>query len=449
MAVDDYIRKRFFPHLWCQGCGHGIIMNSLLRAIEELAISKNDIVMVSGIGCSARISGYVDFHSLHTIHGRALAFAAGVKMSQPSLNVIVPMGDGDALAIGGNHFIHAARRNMDITAIVMNNQVYGMTGGQFSPLSGEGKKATTAPLGNIDRSFDVVELSKASGASYVARGTTYHVKQMISLFKEALTHKGFSVVEILTQCPTYFGRKNKLGSATDMMDYFKEKTTTINSKAKEKNPSLIERGVFVKNEIPEDGEENDKNLKRARGGGRLMERCRLVFSGAGGQGVITAAIMLAEAAVLYEKLTATQTQVYGPEARGGATRSDVIISDSDIYFPKVTQPNILVCLTQEAYMKFYDIVRPGGLLLTDIRYVTILDAVDSHQVQLPMYTTVMEELGSAVALSTCMLGALLGLREIVSPDAIQKVFKDRIPSAHYDMNVKAMELGLALGREKA
>ncbi len=265
MAVEDYIRKRFFPHLWCQGCGHGIILNCLLRAVEELKISKNDIVMVSGIGCSARISGYVDFHSLHTIHGRALAFATGVKMGKPKLNVIVPMGDGDALAIGGNHFIHSARRNMDITAIVMNNQVYGMTGGQFSPLSGKGKKATTAPLGNIDRAFDVVELARAAGASYVARSTTYHVKQMISLLKEAITHKGFSVVEILTQCPTYFGRKNKLGGATDMMDYFKDHTTTIDSKAKEENPDLIERGVFVNKEIPEYCEEYDKIIKQAMG----------------------------------------------------------------------------------------------------------------------------------------------------------------------------------------
>ncbi len=180
-----------------------------------------------------------------------------------------------------------------------------------------------------------------------------------------------------------------------------------------------------------------------------MERCRLVFSGSGGQGVITAAIMLAEAAVLHEKLIATQTQVYGPEARGGATRSDVIISDSDIYFPKVTQPNILVCLTQEAYMKFYDIVRPGGLLLTDSRNVTILDAVDSKQVQLPMYETVMAELGSAVALNICMLGALLGLRDIISPESVKKMIKDRIPPAFYEMNVKAMDLGLALADEKS
>jgi hypothetical protein len=151
MAVNDYIRQRFFPHLWCSGCGHGIVLNGMIRAVEKLGMSRNEIVMVSGIGCSSRISGYMDFHTLHTIHGRALAFATGVKLSKPELNVIVPMGDGDALSIGGNHFIHAARRNIAITAIVMNNRIYGMTGGQYSPLTGPGMMATTAPYSNIDQ----------------------------------------------------------------------------------------------------------------------------------------------------------------------------------------------------------------------------------------------------------------------------------------------------------
>ena len=143
--VNNYIRQRFFPHLWCPGCGHGIILGALLRAVHRLGLDKNDIVMTSGIGCSSRISGYVDFHTLHTVHGRALAFATGVKLARPNLKLIVPMGDGDALAIGGNHFIHAARRNIDITVFIMNNSIYGMTGGQFSPLSGRGTKASTAP----------------------------------------------------------------------------------------------------------------------------------------------------------------------------------------------------------------------------------------------------------------------------------------------------------------
>ena len=266
MAIKDYIRERFFPHMWCPGCGHGIILNSMLRAIEQLGMSKNEIVMVSGIGCSSRISGYVDFHTLHTIHGRALAFATGVKLGLPELNVIVPMGDGDALAIGGNHFIHAARRNIDITAIVMNNRIYGMTGGQFSPLSGCGIVATTAPYSNIDHDFDVAELSKAAGATFVARTTTYHAQQMTDIIKKAILHEGFSVVEILTQCPTYFGRKNRLGSASEMMERYKTQTTPKGSKAKKENPDLIERGILREVEAPEYCNEYDKIIASAMKG---------------------------------------------------------------------------------------------------------------------------------------------------------------------------------------
>ncbi|MBU0987512.1 MAG: 2-oxoacid:ferredoxin oxidoreductase subunit beta [Proteobacteria bacterium] len=264
MPIKAYLRQRFFPHIWCPGCGHGIVLNGLLRAIEKLGMSKNEIVMVSGIGCSSRISGYVDFHTLHTIHGRALAFATGVKLSRPELNLIVPMGDGDALAIGGNHFIHAARRNIDLTAIVMNNRIYGMTGGQYSPLSGYGVLATTAPYKTIDHAFDTVELSIAAGATFVARTTTYHVQQMTKIIRDAILHEGFSVVEVLSQCPTYFGRKNRIGSAVDMMEYYKDHTTPIGSKAKQENPELIERGVFVQKELPEYCREYEKVIERAR-----------------------------------------------------------------------------------------------------------------------------------------------------------------------------------------
>lgn len=265
MDVKHYLRERFFPHLWCPGCGHGIVLNALIRAVDELKIKKKEMAMVSGIGCSSRISGYVDFHSLHTLHGRALAFATGVKMGKPSLNVVVPMGDGDALAIGGNHFIHAARRNINITALVMNNRTYGMTGGQYSPLSGLGIKATTAPYASIDREFDTVELATAAGATFVARSTVYHVKQLQDFLKKAIQHNGFSMVEILTQCPTYFGRKNKKGSAVDMIKSFKDGTVPIGSEKKLENPELIERGIFVDKEVPEYCEAYDKVVEIATG----------------------------------------------------------------------------------------------------------------------------------------------------------------------------------------
>ncbi len=265
MDVKYYLRERFFPHMWCPGCGHGIVLNALVRAVDGLGIKKRDMVMVSGIGCSSRISGYVDFHSLHTLHGRALAFATGVKLSKPSLNVIVPMGDGDALAIGGNHFIHAARRNINITALVMNNRTYGMTGGQYSPLSGIGTKATTAPYLNIDRDFDTVELATAAGATFVARSTVYHVKQLQTLIKKAISHNGFSVLEILSQCPTYFGRKNKKGSAVDMLNSFKDGTVPVGSEKKKKNPELIERGIFVESDQPEYCQAYAEMVERASG----------------------------------------------------------------------------------------------------------------------------------------------------------------------------------------
>ncbi len=264
MAVHDYIRQRFFPHIWCPGCGNGIVLNALLRAVEAAGLDKNEIIMVTGIGCTARMSGYVDFHSMHTLHGRALAFATGIKMSRPELSVIVPMGDGDALAIGGNHFIHACRRNIDMCAIVINNRIYGMTGGQYSPLSGYGIKATTAPYTNIDHAFDVVEVAKSAGATFVARSTCYHVQEAKDLLVRAMGHKGFSVVEILSQCPTNFGRRNQAGSAVDMMTAFKENTVAL-GREKQGDENKIKRGLFVEKSLPEYCSEYDKIIAKAKG----------------------------------------------------------------------------------------------------------------------------------------------------------------------------------------
>ena len=266
MSIQHLIRPRFFPHIWCPGCGHGIILNGLLHAVQELEIPQENLCMVSGIGCSARISGYVDFHSMHTMHGRALACATGLKLARPELSVFVPMGDGDAMAIGGNHFIHACRRNIDMVAIIMNNRIYGMTGGQFSPLSGAGIKATTAPYGSIDGDFDTVKLATGAGATFVARTTVFHVNEIRSLIKKAYQHKGFSVVEVLSDCPTYFGRKNKFGGPVEMLEWYRDNTAPLGSPKLEENPALIARGVFVEREAPEYCEEYDKLIAQVKGG---------------------------------------------------------------------------------------------------------------------------------------------------------------------------------------
>ena len=263
--VGYYLRERFMPHLWCAGCGHGTVLNGLVRSVDELGLKKREIVMVSGIGCSARMAGYLDFHTLHTLHGRALAFATGVKLSRPELKIICPLGDGDALAIGGNHFIHAARRNIDITVLILNNRIYGMTGGQYSPLSGCGIDATTAPYSSIDEAFDAVKLATASGATFVARTTTFHVHQMQQILTQAIQHKGFSVVEVLSQCPTHFGRKNGGLEAVDMLKGYQQNTAPVGSKKLENSPDLIPVGVFVDEERAEYCDRYQGVIDRAQG----------------------------------------------------------------------------------------------------------------------------------------------------------------------------------------
>jgi 2-oxoglutarate ferredoxin oxidoreductase subunit beta len=270
MAVQDLIRRRFFPHIWCPGCGHGIVLNGLLHVVDSEGYDPHNLCMVSGIGCSSRISGYVNFHTMHTMHGRALACATGIKMVRPLLKVIVPMGDGDALAIGGNHFIHACRRNIELTAIVLNNRVYGMTGGQYSPLSGAGTLATTAPYGNIDNAFDTVKLAVGAGASFVARTTAFHVAELRDILKKALAHKGFAVVEVLVGCPTYFGRKNKVGDQVAIMESYRDNTAPLGSPKLRERPELIPRGIFVQEERAEYCAEYAR-IVRAAGGPRLPD----------------------------------------------------------------------------------------------------------------------------------------------------------------------------------
>lgn len=263
----EYLRENRLPHIWCPGCGHGTIMGAVVRAIARLHLDKNKVVIVSGIGCSSRAPGYMDFDTLHTTHGRALAFATGIKHARPDLKVIVMTGDGDATAIGGNHFIHTARRNIGITTIVMNNNIYGMTSGQVSPMTPKGSLGTTAPYGNIDRSFDLVQLAAAAGATYVGRATTYHVPLLIDLIEHALQNDGFSVVEAMTPCPTYYGRKNKLGGAVELLTMLKENAVNIKaasalSEDKLKDKFLI--GEFVNKAEPEFTSEYTKMVQQVQ-----------------------------------------------------------------------------------------------------------------------------------------------------------------------------------------
>jgi 2-oxoglutarate ferredoxin oxidoreductase subunit beta len=213
----QYFRQEMMPHIWCKGCGNGIVLKALLRAIHRLNLSKDRIAMVSGIGCSSRLTGYVDCNTLHTTHGRPLAFATGLKLARPDLTVIVITGDGDGLAIGGNHLIHAARRNIDLTCLLFNNQIYGMTGGQLAPTTPEALFSTTTPYGNIEPNFDACRLVQAAGGTFIARGTVFRAIPLEKLIAEGIQHKGFSFVEILTTCPEIHGRRNRLGTPAEML----------------------------------------------------------------------------------------------------------------------------------------------------------------------------------------------------------------------------------------
>ena len=216
---DKYLRLEKMPTLWCWGCGDGVILKAFVRAIEKMGVSQDDVCVVSGIGCSGRFSSYVDFNTIHTTHGRTVAYATGVKLVRPDKLVVCVAGDGDALAIGGNHTIHGCRRNIDMTLIVINNFIYGLTNSQTSPTTPKGMWTVTQKVGNIDPTFDTCDLAIASGASFVARETMLDPKKLEKVLIKSMEHKGFSMMEVLSNCHINLGRKNKMVSAMENLEW--------------------------------------------------------------------------------------------------------------------------------------------------------------------------------------------------------------------------------------
>ncbi|MGA2675770.1 MAG: 2-oxoacid:ferredoxin oxidoreductase subunit beta [Methanobacterium sp.] len=239
-----YLRRDRLPTIFCAGCGNGIVMNTFFKGMEMAEIDFENLMLVSGIGCSSRIPGYIYCDSLHTTHGRPISFATGVKLANPEHDVVVFSGDGDAAAIGGNHLIHGARRNINITVICVNNSIYGMTGGQISPTSPRGSYGSTAPYGALERPFNLSDLVTAAGATYVARWTTAHPIQLSNAIKKGLQNKGFSFIEAVSQCPTYYGRKNKMRTPIEMMQWMKE-SSILKNKADKLEESELEGKIIV------------------------------------------------------------------------------------------------------------------------------------------------------------------------------------------------------------
>ncbi|MBV1863406.1 MAG: 2-oxoacid:ferredoxin oxidoreductase subunit beta [Rhodobacteraceae bacterium] len=254
--INDYIRLEQMPHFLCPGCGHGIALRALLWAVHELQIDKDKLAVVSGIGCSGRLSAYIDANTFHTTHGRPLAFATGLALARPDLHVIVITGDGDSLAIGGNHLIHACRRNLNLTCMMLNNEIYGMTGGQVSPTTSSNRYTTTTPAGNTEPVFDACALASAAGASFVGREVTMQVTGLKNLMRGAIEHHGFSFVEVISDCTEIYGRKNDLGMSPEMM--LSQKATMRpeayrNTVDVPFRPNALECGVLTQKDRPEYG----------------------------------------------------------------------------------------------------------------------------------------------------------------------------------------------------
>jgi 2-oxoglutarate/2-oxoacid ferredoxin oxidoreductase subunit beta len=242
--VEPFLRTDRMPHIWCPGCGIGTTVNCFARALVESKLNLDKVAIVSGIGCTGRVAGYLNLDSFHTTHGRAIPFATGLKLANPDLTVVVYSGDGDLIAIGGNHFIHAARRNIDLKVICINNFIYGMTGGQVAPTTPAGAIATTSPYGCFERPFNLPYLAESSGAVYVARWTAFHVRHIARSMVEAFNKKGFSFIEIITPCPTLYQRRNRLGDSLEAMRFYK-KHSVIKNGASTKDVEISFQGEII------------------------------------------------------------------------------------------------------------------------------------------------------------------------------------------------------------
>jgi 2-oxoglutarate ferredoxin oxidoreductase subunit beta len=249
---NSLIRQDRMPHIWCPGCGIGTSTNCFIRAVEKLDMDPDKLHVVSGIGCTGRVAGYVNVDSFHTTHGRALAFATGLTLSRPDSKVVVYSGDGDLTAIGGNHLIHAARRNLNMTVICVNNYTYGMTGGQVTPTTPADIKASTAPFGNFEYTFNLPSLVDACGATMISRWTVYHVRQLTRAMVKAIEHKGFSFIEVLSPCPTLFLRRNRMGGGVNMLTQFKEMSEIRNDQGTDDTELFTQEKIIIGNFVKRD-----------------------------------------------------------------------------------------------------------------------------------------------------------------------------------------------------
>jgi 2-oxoglutarate ferredoxin oxidoreductase subunit beta len=487
--MDVLLRGERLPHIWCQGCGLGTALTTFIGALQWLEKNQNwdldKVSVVSGIGCTGRIAGYIRLDSFHTTHGRAIPFATGLKLANGELKVVVISGDGDIAGIGGNHFIHAARRNLDITVICVNNFNYGMTGGQAGPTTPHGARAVTTQYGNFEHPFNLPYLAAAGGASFVARWTVLHARRLEWTLREAMMHPGFSFVEIIAPCSTSYARWNPEGRGLDpqklgrrglevMMHYRQVGRIVHDTHPKDAAVKVNERGeineiiegVFLNEPKPEFraaiehqaqiAEERWSAAKKALdqrpklpSRTDFVDRTEVQLGGFGGQGIMSAGRIIGQAATIYDKMEACFTQSYGPEARGGAAGSQVVVATEPIHHPHLIAPTSAIIMSQEAYLKYVPNLAANGMLLIDDGLVIL---PEDHRQDLKTYgipaTQIAEELGNARAANSAMLGFWAAIVGAVSQEAMRQSLADSVPSKTLEVNLKVFDVGFDKGLEQ-
>ena len=501
--MDDLLRTERLPHIWCPGCGLGTVLSCFASALIRSGLDLDKVAIVSGIGCSGRAAGYLRLDGFHTTHGRAIPFATGLKLANRDLKVVVFSGDGDLMAIGGNHFIHAARRHMDLTVICVNNFNYGMTGGQVAPTTPTGGRTSTSPRGNLEHPFNIPNLAAAAGATYIARWTALHARRLEKSIHKALLKPGFSVVEVISPCPTLYGRFNRAKYGTNMMEYYHQKAVVRrDARPWEVDIDLageivcgefvdIERPTFqdrlqemfgelhpsdelvllhrppveleshgevdsVQAELPAVSPEAavleglPQRLGMPVSGTKRVEEpagtVEVLLCGFGGQGVILSGKITGAGAALYDERDVTLTQSYGPESRGGACSAALIISDSPILYPHVTHPSVMVAMSQEAYTTYQAQLTEGGVLLIDADLVEPDPAAGQQPIPIPATRIAEQELKRRIVANIVMLGALTALSGVISEEAMRKAILDSVPKGTEELNMKAFQMGYEYAR---
>ncbi|MFB6153760.1 MAG: thiamine pyrophosphate-dependent enzyme [Halodesulfurarchaeum sp.] len=450
--LREYLRADALPHTMCPGCGGGTVLNTFTRAVDDLGLDTDDLLLVSGIGCSAWIpSPNIDADTLHTTHGRAIAYATGAKAGNPDLETVVISGDGDLAGIGGNHLVHAARRNVDITVILVNNFTYGMTGGQVAPTTPHDATTTTSPFGNPEDAIDISAVAESAGAAFVARQPTSRPEHLVRAIKDAIGTDGFALLEVISQCPTVYGRRNDLPSAPEMLEWMESRI----------DAGELDVGTVVERDRTEFVTALAEVTERAVGEHTSTDRTPTSFegdpislriAGEGGQGVVVAGSILGEAAALNGR-NVFETESYGSRARGGLASADLVVADEEIYDPTIPDgtADLLVALTDEALTEHRQVVGPAGTLVIDASVgsgSTELPGSHEGAVERVPFGEFAREAGSAKVTNAAVMGFLTAAFDIAHPETVRSSMAETLDRLR-DENLSAFDRGFEAGSEAA